>query len=54
MRIEMFFGHLVIGNWQVQLQRLLRPRPTESEIEIELERTWEASKVDMEMVWTQV
>ena len=35
----------------LQLQSLLRSRPPESEIEIELERTWEASKVDMEMVW---
>ena len=26
----------------------------ESEIEIELERTWEASTVDLERVWTQV
>ena len=37
-----------------QLQRLLRSRPPESEIEIELERTWEASRVDLEMVWTRV
>ena len=29
-------------------------RPPESEIEIELERTWEASRVDLEMVWTRV
>ena len=34
-----------------QLQCLLRSRPPESEIEIELERTWEASRVDLEIVW---
>ena len=38
----------------LQLQSLLRSRPPESEIEIELERTWEASRVDLEMVWTRV
>ena len=37
-----------------QLQSLLRSRPPESEIEIELERTWVASRVDLEMVWTRV
>ena len=45
------------GGWWVvvylQLQCLLRSRPPESEIEIELERTWEASEVDLEMVWTR-
>ena len=33
---------------------LLRSRPPESEIEIEFERTWEASELDLEMVWTRV
>ena len=37
----------------LQLQSLLRSRPPESEKEIELERTWEVSEVDLEMVWTQ-
>ena len=37
----------------LQLQSLLRSRPPESEIEIELERTWEASIVDLEMVWPE-
>ena len=37
----------------LQLQCLLRSRLPESEIEIELERTWEESKVDLEMVWTR-
>ena len=39
-------------DWSVQC--LLRSKPPESEIEIELERTWEASRVDLEMVWTRV
>ena len=42
------------GGGMLQLQCLLRSRPPESEIEIELERTWEASRVDLEMVWTRV
>ena len=47
---------MVVGGWVVylQLQCLLRSRPPESEIEIELERTWKASRVDLEMVWTRV
>ena len=36
----------------LQLQCLLRSRPPESETEIELERTEEASEVNLEMVWT--
>ena len=40
------------GGGMLQLQSLLRSRPPESEIEIKLERTWEASRVDLEMVWT--
>ena len=47
----------MVGGWVVvylQLQCLLRSRPPESETEIELERTWEASRVDLEMVWTRV
>ena len=31
-----------------------RSRPPESEIEIGLEMTWEASEVDLEMVWARV
>ena len=38
----------------LQLQCLLRFRSPECEIEIELERTWEASRVDLEMVWFRV
>ena len=47
---------MVGGGWvggMLELQCLLRSRPHESEIEIELERTWEESKVDLEMVWTR-
>ena len=40
------------GGGMLQLQSLLRSRPPESEIEIEM--TWEASRVDLEMVWTRV
>ena len=40
------------GGGMLQLQCLLRSRPPESEIEIELERTWEESKVELNMVWT--
>ena len=47
------FHGWVVGD-TLQLQSLLRSRPPESEIEIELERTWEASRVDLEMVWTRV
>ena len=47
-----FHGWVVVV--YLQLQCLLRSRPPESEIEIELERTWEASRVDLEMVWTRV
>ena len=43
----------VVGG-MLQLQCLLRFRPPESEIEIELERIWEASRVDLEMIWTRV
>ena len=42
------------GGGMLQLQSLLRSRPPESEIEIELEWTLEASRVDLEMVWTRV
>ena len=42
------------GGGMLHLQSLLRSRPPESEIEIEFERTWEASEIDLEMVWTQV
>ena len=42
------------GGGMLQLQCLLRSRPPESGIEIELERTWDASRVDLEMVWTRV
>ena len=45
---------MVVGGGMLQLQSLLRSRPPESEIEIELERTWEASEIDLEMVWTRV
>ena len=45
---------VVVGGGMLQLQSLLRSRPPESEIEIELERTWEASIVDLEMVWPRV
>ena len=38
----------------LQLQSLLLSRPPESKIEIALERTWEASRVDLEMVCTRV
>ena len=43
---------MVVGGWVVylQLQCLLRSRPPESEMEIELERTLEASRVDLEIV----
>ena len=34
----------------VLVEFLKSTRPPESEIEIELERTWEASRVDLEMV----
>ena len=47
----------IMGGWvggMLQLQCLLRSRPPESEIEIELERTCEASRDDLELVWTRV
>ena len=43
---------VVLGG-MLQLQCLLRSRLPESEIEIEFERTWEVSRVDLEMVWTR-
>ena len=42
------------GGGMLQLQSLLRSRLPESDIEIELERTREASRVDLEMVSTRV
>ena len=48
-----WFGRGVCCNYtHYIMQCILRSRPPESEIEIELERTWEASEVDLEMVWT--
>ena len=51
-RLQKVSWVVVVGDTK-QLQCLLRSRPPESEIEIELERTWEASSVDLEMVWTR-
>ena len=42
------------GGGTKQLQCLLRSRLPDSEIEIELEMTWDAFRVDLEMVWTRV
>ena len=55
--LEKFYGgwHRRLYNWQRRLYKcLLRSRPPVSEIEIELERTWETSRVGLDMVWTQV
>ena len=40
------------GGWYICNYSVYSSPPPESEIETELEGTWEASEVDLELVWT--